>query len=109
MLSWALKNLDVLKRITTERFNMVNIEQWVKDDTIDKLGSAAVEKENQQQSKGLDLKPEFMLPVDVYLRQNLDVNNFPALATINLRKGIFNEREYRITLEAFFSSLNVNG
>lgn len=28
--------------------------------------------------------------------------------TIDLRQGILNEREYRIALEAFFSSLNVN-
>lgn len=58
--------------------------------------------------KGLDLKPVSTLPVDVYLRQNLDMNNMLALMTINLRQGILNEREYRISREAFFSSLNVN-
>ncbi|WP_433542755.1 tyrosine-type recombinase/integrase [Neomoorella humiferrea] len=101
-------NSEVLKRVISDRFNMVNIEPWIKDDTVDKLGTAAVEKYNQQQSKGENLKPEFKLPADIYLRQNLDVNNILALATINLRKGILNEREYRITLEALFSSLNIN-
>lgn len=48
------------------------------------------------------------LPVDVYLRQNLDTNNMLALMTINLRQGILNEREYRISREAFFSSLSAN-
>nr|WP_071522613.1 tyrosine-type recombinase/integrase [Moorella thermoacetica] len=109
-------NSEVLKRVISERFNMVNIEPWIKNDsTTDKVendsadkAEIAVGKENRQQSEGLELKRMPTLPVHVYLRQNLGANNMLALMTINLRQGILNEREYRIALEAFFSSLSAN-
>ncbi|WXJ94247.1 hypothetical protein MCACP_07200 [Neomoorella carbonis] len=70
-------NSEALKRVISERFNMVNIDPWIKNDSDDKVendsavrAETAVSKESQQQSEGLELKPMPTLPVDVYLRQN---------------------------------------
>jgi hypothetical protein len=98
---------EIMREVIRERFEMIDVRPKMKAD-VAVTAQPAAERENRKENKNPDLKPAFTLFPEIYLQQSRDVNYMLALATLNLRQGVLSEREYKLVLEAVFSSLRSN-
>lgn len=98
---------EIMREVIGERFKMIDVRPKMKDD-VAATTQPAIERENRKENNNPDLKPAFTFSPDVYLQQSRDVTYMLALVTLNFRQGVLSEREYKLVLEAIFSSLRSN-